>query len=37
MSQVGAQARPTPAAGPFRAAMNAVSLRAISRATAPNS
>jgi hypothetical protein len=37
MSQVSAQASPKPAVGPFSAAMNAVSVRAISRAIAPNS
>src|SRR3954453_22667327 len=37
MSQASAKARPTPAAAPLTAAMNALSVRVISFAIAPNS
>jgi hypothetical protein len=36
MSQVSANASPTPAAGPLSAAMKALSVRPISRTMAPN-
>ena len=36
MSQASANARPTPAAGPFSAARNALSVRTIVRTTPPN-